>query len=229
MKMRLAICFVLAIVITFITSAVASLWPADVEPFGLIRSDTSNETWEVAKSTSPTVVQVNYWHLQISGMSLSLPTKDFEARRVDITPLPAHLRPTSIDDLTIWASFIDAGFPFRAMYGEIQWKTQQGGDITYVARGGVLIPSQRGSDPRMLPMRPVWPAFAANVAVYTVLAMLSFRLFVSLRAGHRRRRSKCPHCCYSTLGLGVGASCPECGKPLSNETPRDASPASKQA
>lgn len=71
-----------------------------------------------------------------------------------------------------------------------------------------------GENPRILPLRPLWPGFLfntlANAAVLTVPvgAVLARRLTVARRRSRRLAEGCCPACGYRLNGL---AKCPECG------------------
>lgn len=64
--------------------------------------------------------------------------------------------------------------------------------------------------PRRLPLRPVWPAFMANVSVYaTCFAIAQLGVGV-VRRRFRTRPEGCQACGYDVGGL-AGGVCPECG------------------
>lgn len=78
---------------------------------------------------------------------------------------------------------------------------------------GLLLPERmwRGPIPTLLPLEPVWPAFALNTLLYGALAgALLFGPRV-LRRGLRRRRSQCERCGYP---IGTSLTCTECGREL---------------
>lgn len=62
-----------------------------------------------------------------------------------------------------------------------------------------------------LPLRPVWPGFAANVGILGLLGVCIVRGPGALRKYMRRRNGLCDICGYDLCGLPVGAFCPECG------------------
>ncbi len=67
----------------------------------------------------------------------------------------------------------------------------------------------------MLPVHPIWPGFAYNVAIYSVAAWgLGWTLWQvprAIRGKRRKARGCCVRCGYDLKGLAAGAACPECG------------------
>jgi hypothetical protein len=59
-----------------------------------------------------------------------------------------------------------------------------------------------------LPLLPLWPGFAINVAFYATLSWLLAFAPSTIRRIIRARRNRCPTCAYDTRGLDT---CPECG------------------
>jgi hypothetical protein len=125
-----------------------------------------------------------------------------------------------------------AGWPFRSLGGD-RW---QGGpsaspdfrdpdkrrylllDDSLPRPGDVYrsaVPISRGRPPGgragLLPLRPVWPGFAVNAAVYGAALWVLAVAVVGLRRFGRVRRRRCPACGYP---IGEAAVCTECGKPL---------------
>ena len=75
-----------------------------------------------------------------------------------------------------------------------------------------------------LPLRPIWPGFAANMVLYAIILWLLSIAFVNLRQRRRRRRGHCIKCNYDLRGApapgskratsedeNANAICPECG------------------
>jgi len=66
-----------------------------------------------------------------------------------------------------------------------------------------------------LPLRPVWPGFAVNSALYATMAWVFFVAPFDLRRRLRKRsrlnRGLCSACAYP---IGVSPVCTECGEPL---------------
>ena len=82
-----------------------------------------------------------------------------------------------------------------------------------VYRSAVPISRDRPTGGRggLLPLRPVWPGFAANTALYGAALSVLAAALVGLRRFARVRRRRCPACAYPMSDSPV---CTECGKPL---------------
>ena len=66
------------------------------------------------------------------------------------------------------------------------------------------------ANPRVLPLRPLWPGFAVNTLFYAaILWLLTCGPFV-LRRVIRHRSGRCVACGYD-LGHAEHDTCPECG------------------
>ncbi len=59
-----------------------------------------------------------------------------------------------------------------------------------------------------LPLRPAWPGFAVNAAIYAGVCWMLLMVMGVAARWRRRRRGRCVACGYDVGGL---ASCPECG------------------
>ena len=67
------------------------------------------------------------------------------------------------------------------------------------------------ANPRVLPLRPLWPGFAVNTFFYAAVLWLLIPGPFLLRRFIRMKRGRCVKCGYP---LGDSAVCSECGKPL---------------
>jgi hypothetical protein len=67
------------------------------------------------------------------------------------------------------------------------------------------------TEARILPVRPIWPGFAINIALFTMMWLASLMVVTTVRSTARRRRGRCPRCGYD-LRYRVRRACPECGR-----------------
>ena len=118
-----------------------------------------------------------------------------------------------------------AGWPTPAFEGRaINPKRGKAGQViaaSYVAAFPLPIKktapgTAAASDPmlwrsgRVLPVRPIWPGFAINTALYALAAMIITGLCWIARRGIRRMRGLCLACAYD-LRRDYSTGCPECG------------------
>ena len=113
---------------------------------------------------------------------------------------------------------LDAGWPCYALWGLIwEWAVPPEPGLhspllshSFQLRRGFVAGHWR--EPRLIPLRPIWPGFAVNTLVYAVLVVV---VWFAVRAGYqyltRSRRGLCPKCGYPR---GESAVCSECGKAL---------------
>ncbi len=66
-------------------------------------------------------------------------------------------------------------------------------------------------NPRVLPLRPLWPGFAVNTLFYAAILWVVICGPFALRRLIRMNRGRCVRCGYP---LGESAVCSECGKTL---------------
>ena len=79
---------------------------------------------------------------------------------------------------------------------------------------GYLISSDRSKlwdveNPRVIPLRPIWPGFAINTVFYAAILWLPFAPF-QLRRFLRVNRGRCIKCGYDLRGT-AHMICSECG------------------
>ncbi len=131
-------------------------------------------------------------------------------------PFPPHAR----DALLIKA----AGWPLRSNAALLSRSpvAPNSSTTTWRAQGG-FIPARwnqqvgswvdwRAMLPGVIPLRPLWPGFFLNTAVYSGLWWLVLALPGGACRYFRRRRGACAHCGYSRVGLPSSSTpCPECG------------------
>ena len=75
-------------------------------------------------------------------------------------------------------------------------------------RGGLDVGYQPSRTLNLLPLTPLWPAFALNTLLYATLTWLLSCALLALRRFRRIRRGLCPTCAYPT---GESSVCSECG------------------
>lgn len=168
--------------------------------------------WQMRRGRSAWHTVIDYWHMQVSGLSEMIPTADYEAQKFDYRMLPRHLRPRSLDELNMSAWYHQTGWPLPALSCSVHWKRQiSNADILYTVRGGVQLPRDADFNPRALPLTPVWPGLAVNIAIFASAWLLALWAAGTVRRWRRARRALCPKCGYSRAGLTPGAVCPECG------------------
>ncbi len=107
---------------------------------------------------------------------------------------------------------VAAGWPAPAMewigsldmrHDDNAWSWNDG--LTPPMRAGNLC---QGAD-RRLPLIPIWPGFAINTLVLSLVPLCMWTGIVLLRRNRRRIRGRCVGCGYDVFGLDA---CPECGQ-----------------
>jgi hypothetical protein len=141
--------------------------------------------------------------------------------RADLA-LPPELRRRIDTPGLLWGIAVDTrGWPMPALRVLVCAPLSPDAPAIFVPEGGVLLPRRTlGLAPeslasvRLLPMMPLWPGLAANVAAFgavwwSVLALAKTGL-AAVRRGGRESRGLCPACGYDLQG-SLDAGCPECG------------------
>jgi len=170
--------------------------------------------WQIEERENAVHRRLRYWRMQVSGQNLMIPTADFEASRLDMSTVPAHLRPGALEDLFIFAVFGESGWPLPALSYMADDVSQAGGGGWWRTRGAIVLGTRSNGLPILLPVRPVWPGVAMNSALFGVAAFGAIELTAwGWRAGVRLvrgRRGHCPSCAYDLRG--IRGRCPECGR-----------------
>lgn len=126
--------------------------------------------------------------------------------------IPMHPPP----DTTSWSIF-EAGWPLRALWG---WtRIGPNADGYGLERWGLVrvpllfdLPPSPPPNSKEFPLRPVWPGFALNMALFSAAAGLLWLGPGFVRRRVRRRRGRCASCGYDRAGLAAETACPECGR-----------------
>lgn len=107
------------------------------------------------------------------------------------------------------------GWPWLAMSAEWPWFSQRDWPAPSLSHGISVSPSPPPrmwpngiSGLRALPLRPIWPGFLADTAVFASMWSV-VPVAIATRRALRRRRGLCPSCGYP-LAPGTDR-CPECG------------------
>jgi len=129
-------------------------------------------------------------------------------------PLAAQLRQQERNGLLVRVA--DAyGWPTNSMWCAFAWNTARWPNVITDPRlSAIIIASPMGGNyalsQRALPLRPIWPGFAVNTLLYTVILWLFLCGPFELRRIIRRKRGQCIKCGYDLRGA-EHEQCPECG------------------
>jgi hypothetical protein len=116
-----------------------------------------------------------------------------------------------------------AGWPVLALIGSRtdSWPWEPASNEGWTGAVGLsprvvtLKPGQTVTYERALPLRPVWPGFAINTALYAAILWLLFAAPFALRRCRRIKRGLCPACAYP---VGTSDVCTECGAAVKSRT-----------
>lgn len=100
-----------------------------------------------------------------------------------------------------------AGLPMRSMERTV-WVERS--KRLVVEQNSARIPLWWSANDVLLPLRPLWLAFAVNSLFYAIVAGSVLASIVALRRVIRRKRGLCVACGYD-LRHADHAACPECG------------------
>ena len=196
----------------FLPAGNAWYGPPAAQVLGLWKAD-DQKVWRISRGANAWHTTVVYWHMQISGLSLMIPTADYEAQKFDFRQLPRRQRPEALGELNMMAWYHQTGWPMPAMSCEVHWQRQiANSNITYTVSGGAQLPRDADFNPRALPLKPIWGGLAADTGIFAGAWLLAAAGLRALRARWRARRDRCPQCGYSLAGLPAAAPCPECGR-----------------
>lgn len=132
--------------------------------------------------------------------------------------------PATGQEWQYWTSIADArGWPMLCLMGGVRRPTPGAyvydanrRRITLTEQRIAIIPLNmpdgryRTDEFRWLPLRPIWPGFAINTALYAAVTWLFFAFPTLLRRRWRSARGHCPTCDYDLRATTTGI-CPECG------------------
>lgn len=112
-----------------------------------------------------------------------------------------------------------SGWPLRA-FSHISWdiggkSVPTAPDNPQLEHAWRIKSIARGNFPPLeliIPTSPIWPGLIADTAIWSAASALLLFGLKQLRATHRRRRNRCPHCNYARVGLAQDAPCPKCGR-----------------
>lgn len=117
------------------------------------------------------------------------------------------------EDAWAYPEFVYSGWPFEAMYFEVDTSSLfevVSDGVEYGGSATLFLKDFGGKDWRELPTVPVWPGFLFNTVVYTAIWFALSLGIDSIRRTRRRRKGLCPHCAYN-LRNNLNSGCPECG------------------
>jgi hypothetical protein len=162
----------------------------------LVGRPTRDVDWEIHTTTPDNAPPLNIWQARTTFISWDL-TFQYDPRSVFRAGWP-WIAVESDHDLVVGGVQPPLGEPWQFL----SW------------RQGIVAPIAWQEIHECLPVRPLWPGFAINTALYsTVWWLLLFAPLPLFRAARRRlrvSRGMCASCAYNLKGSPEGP-CPECG------------------
>ena len=218
MRRRLAYRIVASILVGLIVTIAVAIAAAQTKTKpvggGYARSESAEAApnripiWDIEVRTNPLHRRLRYWRMQVSGMNVMIPIDDYERNRLELTALPPHLRPRSLDDLWIYALFGESGWPLPAL-GYMVDDHSQNGVPDHRPRHTLVVGTWPNNNPRVIPLRPLWIGLLVDTALY---ACIVFGFVESVRLAIRALRTRPGHCRRCRYDLrGLSGKCPECG------------------
>ena len=119
-----------------------------------------------------------------------------------------------------------AGWPLRCLTGfevvqgsrRMEWAIRAG-EPPKPAAGAPPTPVGAGDVPPMLPLKPIWPAFALNWLIVTAMLWTLWVTHLKCRRAIRRLNRRCWSCGYP---MGGSNQCSECGAAIGTTRRRNA-------
>jgi len=190
-----------------------SIWPERKDAWAMIwvreyrRPGMARRLWWVSTATGPGLRAVSTFDSRLSsrGHTGRWAWRDWGSLERVVREADPSVASSGADD--------SRGWPFRAMWCEIVAAPSGPGMRMWDMHGGVVVSGARAvdlADVRVLPLRPIWQGFAADVAVYWA-AWLAGMMLVTWGVGAwRRKQGWCVRCGYDLIGTS-DRPCPECG------------------
>jgi hypothetical protein len=194
------------------------------------RSDTI-EDWDDDASVHAIVAELG-WDVESWRFFAGVTDHDFGVMQREVSMYSPRTE-TSAPFGVIVATSTDAGWPLYAPTGRIIWphnsylewrangqamKPDRKVECGWAYSAIVTTPKFRTTETLLVPLRPVWPAFAFNTVFYAAVLWMLFAAPFALRKWQRIKRGLCPKCGYDLRGTD-SAACPECGASDSREGP----------